>query len=309
MPAAGTIIHALGAKLEVIWTCLYRADKIAHPSLRGLAQATGINLQTLKSAKQKSSLTEANALKVAELAGFDVTDTRWHDSNISISQRSLPEKSYPGRDTIAAFRSLMHRTLDLGGTNAQLSTINLQHFDKRLAKFQLDASGQQFQEGEGAELLLTVNLETSEEGGVQFGFKRVRVELTLPSTERLSVQNRLGRDAPYALGTAVLTAVAGDLNPEWHLTASDGVLVGEYATSEDSLGILGRLDIGDTIVAKLFAKVKYEDLEIVSGDGDLSANQEAVILALFEQSIPSAKDRPGWLTLAVQTLEVRRGDH
>jgi hypothetical protein len=278
------------------------------PNLRGLAEAAGINLQTLKSSRSKSSLTDEVALKLAGLARFNHHDARWHDSNVAVSLRSLPDRTYPGRDTLAAFRSLMHRVLELGGTNVQLNTVGLQHLDTRLAKFQLDASGQHFQEGEAAELLMTVNVETSEEGGVRFGFRRVRVEMTLPGAQRVTVQNRLGHKAPYPVRDAVLTTVGGSISPEWHLTANDDVLSGEYATTDEGLGTLTHLNVGDTIVAKLSAKVRDGDLQVVCGDGNLSTDQEAVIRALFEQSIVGVGDRGGWLTLALQNLEVRRGD-
>lgn len=308
MPAAGTVIHALGPKLEVIWTCLYRAGALERPTLKGLAAAAGVKDQTLKSSRSKGSLTDEIALKISALAGFDHRDPRWHDSTVAVGLRSLPGRSYPGRDSLSAFRAMMHRALDLGGTNVQLGTTGLQHLDSRLAKFQLDASGQHFQEGEAAELLMMVNLETSEEAGVRFGFRRVRVEIALPSYGRVSVQNRLGHGTPYGLKDAVLTAVGGSLNAEWHLTAKDDVLSGEYSTHDAGLGVLTQLNVGDAIAAKLSAKVRDSDLQVVSGDDDLSANQEAVIRALFEQSMTGAKDRGGWLTLAIQTLEVRRGD-
>jgi hypothetical protein len=308
MPAAGTVIHALGPKLQVIWTCLHRAGVLDKPNLRGLAEAANINLQTLKSSRSKGSLTDEIALKLSKFAGFDHRDARWHDSNVAVSLRSLPDRSYPGRDTVAAFRSLMHRVLELGGTNVQLSTVGLQHLDTRLAKFQLDASGQHFDEGEAAELLMTVNLESSEEGGVRFGFRRVRVEMTFPGAQRVAVENRLGHKAPYAVRDAALTALGGSLNPEWHLTSNDAFLGGEYATREVGLGSLTHLNVGDQIVARLSAKIRDGDLHIVSEDDNLSADQEAVIRALFEQSIAGVKDRGGWLTLALQNLEVQRGD-
>ena len=308
MPAAGSIIHALGQKLEVIWICLHRAGVLQTPNLRGLAEAAGVNMQTLKSARSKGSMTDEVALKVSRLAGFDHRDPRWHDSTVAVSQRSLADRSYPGRDTVAAFRSMMHRTLGLGGTTVQLSTTGLQHLDTRLAKFQIDASGQQFEEGESGELLLTVHLQTSEEGGVRFGFRRVHVELTLPGTQRSSVHNRLGHDEPYPMRDALLEAVGGSMAPEWLLTATGDVLMGEYATTDRCLGVLTHLNLGDAIAAKLSAKLTDGELQVVAGSNDLSADQQAVIRALFEQSMPAAKDRGGWLTLALQTAEVRRGD-
>ncbi|MBJ3786358.1 hypothetical protein [Devosia sediminis] len=308
MPAAGTIIHALGPKLEVIWTCMHRAGKLRTPNLRGLAEAADINLQTLKSSRSKSSLTDVTAMKLSRFAGFDHGDHRWHDANISIGLRSLADKTYPGRDTVTAFRSMMHRLHDLGGTHVHLGTAGLRHLDTRLASFQVDASGQHSQEGEPAELLMTINLETSDEGGVRFGFRRVHVEMTLPAGKRVEVADRLGHRNPHRLKDAILTAVGGSMNPQWHLERDDDVLKGEYATTDRALGTLSRLDVGDAMVVKLSARITDGDVRVLEGGDDLSADQEAVIRALFQRSMAGVEDRGGWLTLALQNLEVKRGD-
>jgi hypothetical protein len=214
---------------------------------------------------------------------------------------------YPGRDTVAAFRALLLRTLKVSRTTTRVSgTPRIRN--RNIAWFQIDDAGQARSQETPSELFLVIGFDTAEFEELTVGITEVRLQISFHSSTTGRATHILGLHGRQEFRGAYLTARKADMLPEWILTSSQGVLQNEFVTTEQPLLEIAGLTIGEEFTAILSFKPNRALDVCVSYDEPLNIVKRRIIGALFVESLEECPDRDGWITLGVQKMMLVRGD-
>ena len=170
-------------------------------------------------------------------------------------------------------------------------------------------SGQQTASGEALQLFFSAIIDPGcHEGGLQYGFCRVRLRFLSQEKNGIYFNNRLGSDNDIEIAGAKLSVRGKEHMPEWYLSVSEGALDGEYASRSPLCEIAGG-KIGDKFSAEL--SVRPEDGALCSAAGcQLPEKIKKVIIErLYAKRLKDHVDSQGWLSLGLQRLQIVRADN
>lgn len=310
MASRGTEVHALGTKLSVIAQTLHELKRIPHPSRRDFARFSLLNYDSLKAAWKLGRISEDLQEKIAAIAGFNISDPSWIDQNIAPHNRSQPDTTYyTGRDSVTNFRYMLRHTHGLAAEVIRIIGAVPELVDRNLLSFSVEDSRQGTRLDKTASLFLTMIIDHGYlPSGLIYGFRRVRLRLSLPENSALKISDLLARTNPVKMGTASLSGRGDSYNPEWFLEAQTLPLCGEYGTREDPLCSLEGFTLEDEFKAEV--AVRPMDGSVIKRNGtDLSSNNKRRVLeALAAKRLVGTVDSQGWISLGMQTLAVIRGD-
>lgn len=310
MATKGTEIHALERKVRAIAETLHEIARIPHPSRRSFAAYAKINYDSLKAAWNSGRLSSDLQEKISTAAGFDHLDPAWADQSVPPNDRSKPDgPTYPGRDTVESFRSMLRHRHGLVGEVVRVVDRRPVLLDSNLLTFTLEDSGQGSRLDEAAALFLTLVLEPGyDSNGLVYGFRRVRFRLKFADKSEIRILNRLASGTVIKLGTANLIARGDAHNSEWFLQTDASALHGEFRTQEQPLCSLLGFKIEEQFEAEV--SVRLMDGSLVNQDGSelSSPNKTRIIEILSAKKLAGVADSHGWLSLGLQKLTVSRGD-
>jgi hypothetical protein len=311
MATKGIEIHALHKKARAMAETLYDIGKLPKPSMPEFAQYAQIDYDTLKTALRSGRLSTELQQKMADAAGFNISDPTWLDSDIDPGVRSAADgMNYPGRDSALAFRAMLRRQMELPGTGTLIRIKNSrpQLLDINLASFSIEDSGQGATLGDSNPLFLSLVVEPGfHPKGFMYGFQQVRVRLLFDAESGARIKQRLGQSEAVKLNGAFLEVRGTEHHSEWFLHVSNAILKGEYITTE-ALCLLTDCDLGEEFRAEI--AVRPMDGTVVAADGKplLEINKRRVLELLCGKQLPGTLDSQGWVSLGLQRLSIVRAD-
>lgn len=311
MATKGKEFHALEWKVRIMAETLSEAGKISSPSRREFARFADIDYDTLKAAWRSGRLSNELEAKLALAAEFDPSDLSWIDENVLPSQRSAAGPSYPGRDTVAAFRSMLRRRHGFTGTGIFVRVVNdrPQLLDSNLATFSVEDSGQGAIAGEPAPLFFSIVVEPGfDPKGIHYGFQRVRLRLVLDPATTTRIVDRLAQDKKVEIKNAVLEVRGGEHFPEWFLHVQGTVLDGEYSSRNEPLCVLTGASIGEELRADIAVRPMDGTLVAVDGAPLPDLLKRRIVEILCAKKLPGSTDTQGWISLGLQRLRIMRAD-
>jgi hypothetical protein len=312
MATKGKEFHALEMKVRIMAETLCEAGTINSGSRRHFASFAGVDYDTLKAAWRSGRLSNELNEKLALAAGFDSTDPCWIDENVDPMQRSSTDgASYPGRDTVAAFRSMLRRRRDLpgAGTFVRITNERPQLLVTNLAAFSVEDSGQGAVLGDPAPLFFSIVVEPGYyPKGVQYGFKRMRLRLVLDARSRARILKRLAEDVKVEINGAVLEVRGSAHFPEWFLHVQTAVLDGEYSSRQDPLCVLAGAEVGEEFRAEMAVRPMDGTLVAIDGAPLPDPQKRRIIELLCAKQLQGSSDSQGWISLGLQRLSIVRAD-
>ncbi|MDC9822948.1 hypothetical protein PRN20_04325 [Devosia sp. ZB163] len=303
-------IHALERKLSVLAELLFEAGRIEKPTRPALAKLASVSYDTLKTAWSAGALTPELQRRLGSVGGFDPSDEHWCDREIPAAKRSMPPGKYEGRDTEAAFRSLVRRALDLGADyHSRIHGDRPLYADANLATFSLDDSGQLTAAGEPTLVFLNLVLEPGYlPNELIFGFSRVRIRLTFPDLSGTKIEKRLGSGGPAPMGSAaVIRAVGREFDAHWMVSSNGDYLQGELRTTDAPLCSLEGVQIGESFVAEIAVRPSDGSLFVPASHPEIGVAKQRIIQTIATMGL-SDSDSQGWVTLGKQRLTVQKAD-
>lgn len=312
MASRGVEIHSLQRKVRIMAETLYELGKLKTPSIPSFAKFVDVDYDTLKTAWRSGRISLDLQEKMAKAAGFSTSDSSWLDSDIDPALRSATDGlTYPGRDSAAAFRTMLRRQSELpgAGTLVRIRNERPDLVDSNLASFSVADSGQGALLGDSNPLFLSIVLEPGfHPKGIKYGFQRVRLRLAFGKQSQVRLKERLGHGSAVRINGATLEVRGGEHYPEWFLQVPEAVLKGEYITADDPLCVLADSQLGEEFSAEI--AVRPMDGTVVALDGRplLEAQKKHIIELLCLKRLPGASDTQGWISLGIQRLRVVRAD-
>lgn len=303
MPAAGREIFQLYQKIQALVETLFEAEKISSVSMKAFAEHCGMNVSTLKSCCATQRMSDKWIKGISAACKFDTGHPSWIDTNINLRNRGndVIERA----DTANKFRKYVRGAWGLvSNYSVKIKPQVPQIHECELATFALDSGGQSFDSIESIPVFLTVDATTAiAEEGFSYGFEKLRVEIQLPDELeiiRLDIKEDFGRS------NAALIRRGTDHSPYWLLEAVEGLLEGNFVTSEGPLFEIFNYSTGDFLEAKLTGNIRDGSLSRLDGESMPTPAKRAIIESLMAKSLDPDFQRRGELTLSKQRLQLVR---
>jgi hypothetical protein len=312
MATKGEEVHALEKKVRIMAETLCEIGRIRSVSRCDFAETSDIDYDTLKAAWRSGRLSTALQSKLAEAAGFDLSDPAWIDDSIDPSIRTLADNAdYPGRDTAANFRAMLRRSHELPGSGTVIRVANQRPklIDSNLATFSVEDTGQGAALGDPMPMFFSIVLECGyHPKGIEYGFNRVRLRVVFDEQSEARLQERLGDAIAVQINGAILEARGNEHHPEWFLHSAKSALQGQYTTNDEPLCVLVGSQLGEEFQAEMSVRPMDGTLVAVNGQPLQEILKKRIIELLCAKKLPGVKDTQGWISLGTQLLSIVRAD-
>lgn len=310
MPAARVIFQA-PEKIAAICATLYRAGVLSKPTMKALADTSGIPYPTLKSAVQQRRFSTAIEDALAGLAKFDREHHSWVDDAVpEATRRGSHADGYVGRDTIAHFRARLNAIWGENAVTYRASRRGYSAFNPHITRHELSDLGQSTPDGAGMQFVLTAHFEPfCHRSGIVFGFRKVAVSLDIDCSNGARAGYRLGHPTPATLRDATISGDGMSRQLCWEIERqgdSDGILNGEYSSGDHPLVTIEDYDNGTALTSRIEANIFDRTTCSARAELEISVNKQALIEQIFWKELPEVEARSGWIVLSREESVIAR---
>lgn len=305
----GRGIHRGRQKMVALARLLYRAKRIAKPTLEHLAAAAKIPMPTFNQALTNQSISTELEEKLRTVVAFNPGAFEWIDERLDDDQRKDDHNpDYKGRDTLEAFQTYFEKLLftSSGGISGEAGMPSA--VDKNLLCHEVEIA--RTEDGQ-LTLCLQVDFGTRyDPAGIKYVLGQAQFDVEIGCTHGHATA-RLGQGEPYKRGMVTLSARGTDRQPRWDIVPASGeaaMLAGLHELREPPLATLQKFKTGARIETRMRVNIFGGMIQIDPGLGEISGARAAVIESIFERDLAKDSLDDGWVTLSKHDLTISGGE-
>lgn len=299
-------VHELKEKISILADVLSDTGRIDRNSRPEIARFCQINVKTLETACERSTLSTDFQQRLSTVCGFNLEDVSWIDRKIPQNNRHQSEYASVRKDSARDFREYFTKVLGVYEARSyRLSGPAPKTADADFASVAITDFGQHVAEGSALHVFAQVSLSPGyAEEGIKYGFKRVRVSLHLDQSGSVSCRNCLGEQRHAAIGDASILRRGTTAEPFWELSKNEAMLEGEYQTLEQPLTLIDVKDTPSKIAAELSAHLHDGTLLFEGDAAEVSTNKQRIIERLMALMVDEGRSASGRLYLSKHELTI-----